>query len=54
MDKSAVVASATLASALHLLDKNAEVVKRWVNEIQEAAQNKNHMVCEGLDVWVAG
>ena len=30
--------------ALHLLGNNTEIVKRWVNEIQEAAQNKNTMV----------
>ena len=23
---------------------NTEIVKRWINEIQEAAQNKNNMV----------
>ncbi|GIL83130.1 hypothetical protein Vretimale_11463 [Volvox reticuliferus] len=44
VDKSAVVASAALVSALHLLGNNAEIVKRWVNEVQEAAQNKNNMV----------
>lgn len=44
VDKSPVVASAALVSALHLLANNTEIVKRWINEIQEAAQNKNHMV----------
>lgn len=44
VDKSPVVASAALVSALHLLANNVEIVKRWVNEIQEAAQNKNNMV----------
>lgn len=44
MDKSPVVASAALVSALHLLSNNTEIVKRWINEIQEAAQNKNNMV----------
>lgn len=44
VDKSPVVASAALVSAQHLLGTNAEVVKRWVNEIQEAAQSKNNMV----------
>ena len=44
VDKSAVVASAGLVSGLHLLPNNPEIVKRWVNEIQEAAQNKNNMV----------
>lgn len=44
VDKSPVVASASLVSALHLLANNTEIVKRWINEIQEAAQNKNSMV----------
>mmetsp|Transcript_62 Transcript_62/g.100 ORF Transcript_62/g.100 Transcript_62/m.100 type:complete len:901 (-) Transcript_62:1459-4161(-) len=44
VDKSPVVASAALVSALHLLVNNTEIVKRWINEIQEAAQNKNNMV----------
>eukprot|EP00198_Chlamydomonas_reinhardtii_P001857 XP_001691193.1 gamma-cop [Chlamydomonas reinhardtii] len=44
VDKSPVVASAALVSALHLLGNNAEIVKRWINEVQEAAQNKNNMV----------
>lgn len=44
VDKSTVVASAALSSALHLLQNNTEIVKRWVNEVQEAAQNKNNMV----------
>ncbi|KAL6759224.1 adaptin N terminal region-domain-containing protein [Haematococcus lacustris] len=44
VDKSPVVASAALVSAFHLLANNTEIVKRWVNEIQEAAQNKNNMV----------
>jgi coatomer protein complex subunit gamma len=44
VDKSPVVASAALVSAQHLLGTNAEVVKRWINEIQEAAQSKSNMV----------
>ncbi|KAG2486424.1 hypothetical protein HYH03_014871 [Edaphochlamys debaryana] len=44
VDKSPVVASAALVSASHLLGNNAEIVKRWINEVQEAAQNKNNMV----------
>lgn len=44
MDKAAVVASAVLVSALHLLGHNAEIVKRWTNEIQEAVQSKHTMV----------
>lgn len=44
VDKSAVVASAVLVSAFHLLSQNNEIVKRWTNEIQEAMQSKHSMV----------
>mmetsp|Transcript_28720 Transcript_28720/g.80856 ORF Transcript_28720/g.80856 Transcript_28720/m.80856 type:complete len:893 (+) Transcript_28720:167-2845(+) len=44
VDKSPVVASAVLVSGLHLLDNNAEIVKRWTNEVQEAVQSKHSMV----------
>ena len=44
MDKAPVVASAVLVSALHLLGANAEIVKRWTNEIQEAVNSKSSMV----------
>lgn len=44
VDKSAVVASAVLVSAMHLLGSNAEIVKRWTNEIQEAIQSRHAMV----------
>ncbi len=44
VDKSPVVASAVLVSALHLLRQNSEIVKRWTNEIQEAVQSKQPMV----------
>ncbi|KAK9828743.1 hypothetical protein WJX72_001875 [[Myrmecia] bisecta] len=44
VDKSPVVASAVLVSALHLLSHNSEIVKRWTNEIQEAVQSKQPMV----------
>ncbi|KAK9907459.1 hypothetical protein WJX75_004057 [Coccomyxa subellipsoidea] len=44
VDKAAVVASAVLVSALHLLGHNAEIVKRWTNEIQEAVHSKHSMV----------
>lgn len=44
VDKAPVVASAALVSALHLLGNNTEIVKRWINEIQEAAQSKSSMV----------
>ena len=44
VDKSAVVASAVLVSALHLVGSSAEIVKRWTNEIQEAVNSKHTMV----------
>lgn len=44
VDKSAVVASAVLVSAFHLISQNTEIVKRWTNEIQEAVQSKHSMV----------
>lgn len=44
VDKSPVVASAALVMAQQLLAGNMDIVKRWVSEIQEAAQSKNHMV----------
>ena len=46
VDKSAVVASAVLAGAIHLAAGNAEVIKRWSNEVQEAITSKHPMVSE--------
>lgn len=50
--QSAVVSSAVLVSAFHLLQWNAEIVKRWSNEIQEAVQSKSGLVqvCAHLSV----
>ena len=45
VDKSAVVASAVLAGALHLVaGGNGEVIKRWNNEIAEAINSRHPMV----------
>ncbi|KAK2553926.1 Coatomer subunit gamma-2 [Acropora cervicornis] len=44
VDKNASVSSAALVSALHLMKPNYDVVKRWVNEAQEAVSNDNTMV----------
>ncbi|KAK9828275.1 hypothetical protein WJX74_006878 [Apatococcus lobatus] len=44
VDKSPVVSSAVLVSAVHLLEGNSEIVKRWTNEIQEAQHNVHSMV----------
>lgn len=38
------MSSAALVSSLHLMQKNHEVVKRWVNEVQQASSAKNQMV----------
>ena len=44
VDKSAVVASAVLAGAVQLAPTNAEVIKRWNSEVQEAVTSKHPMV----------
>ncbi|XP_054751910.2 coatomer subunit gamma-2-like [Lytechinus pictus] len=44
VDKVSSVSSAALCSSLHLLKQSPDVVKRWVNEVQEAASNDNIMV----------
>ena len=44
MDKNPSVSSAALVSALHLLQENYDVVKRWVNEAQETLSHDNVMV----------
>eukprot|EP01136_Pigoraptor_vietnamica_P015653 Opistho-1_new@59074 len=44
VDKNPTVASAALVSSVALLKDNFDVVKRWVNEIQEALQSKSNMV----------
>jgi len=44
VDKSPVVASAVLVSAMHLLVGNADIVRRWGNEVQEAAASRQPMV----------
>ncbi len=38
------LASVALTSSAHLMRQGPEVVKRWVNEIQEAVNNDNIMV----------
>ncbi|KAL6560783.1 hypothetical protein OROGR_004342 [Orobanche gracilis] len=44
VDKNPVVASAALVSAVHLLQTNPEIVKRWSNEVQEAVQSRTALV----------
>ncbi|XP_065829385.1 coatomer subunit gamma-2-like [Oscarella lobularis] len=44
VDKNSSVASAALTSALHLTKTGFDVVKRWVNEAQQALSSDNVMV----------
>lgn len=44
VDKSPVVASAALVSGIHLLGVNADVVRRWSNEVAEASNSKHPAV----------
>ncbi|CAK9858868.1 unnamed protein product [Sphagnum jensenii] len=44
VDKNPVVSSAALVSGIHLLQSNADIVKRWTNEVQEALQSKAPLV----------
>jgi len=44
VDKSAGVSSAALVSSLHLMKSAPDVIKRWVNEAQEAINSDNVMV----------
>ncbi|TDH65130.1 uncharacterized protein CCR75_000650 [Bremia lactucae] len=44
VDRNALVASSALVSGIHLMKSNPEIVRRWVNEVQEAANSTNDMV----------
>lgn len=44
VDKDAHVASAAIASGIHLMRTSPDLVKRWVNEVQEALSSKSAMV----------
>lgn len=44
VDKNYAVSSAALVSSLHLIQISPDVVKRWVNEAQEAVNSDNIMV----------
>lgn len=44
VDKSPSVSSAALVSSLHLMKQGPDVVKRWVNEVQETVNSDNVMV----------
>lgn len=42
VDKSPAVSSAALVSSLHLFKSAPEVIKRWVNEAQEALNSDKY------------
>nr|XP_042907541.1 coatomer subunit gamma-2 [Parasteatoda tepidariorum] len=44
VDKNSSVSSAALVSSLHMMKSTPDVVKRWVNEAQEAVNSDNVMV----------
>jgi coatomer protein complex subunit gamma len=44
VDKSTTVASGALVSAYHLFHDNKDVVRRWVNEVQEALNSSSPSV----------
>lgn len=44
VDKAPVVASAALVSGMHLMHGNADLVKRWNNEIHEVVNSRQDMV----------
>jgi hypothetical protein len=44
VDRNALVASSALVSGIHLIKNNPEIVRRWVNEVQEAVNSQNDMV----------
>jgi coatomer protein complex subunit gamma len=44
VDRNSAVSSAALVSSLHLTKIAGDVVKRWVNEVQEAV-NSDRYVC---------
>ncbi|EGD80432.1 coatomer protein complex [Salpingoeca rosetta] len=43
VDRNVSVSSSALVSSLHLLSKGQDVVRRWVNEVQQAANNSTGM-----------
>jgi len=44
VDKSPVVAASVLCSAVHLMGQSSDIIKRWVEQVQEAVQSKHPMV----------
>ncbi|KPJ18403.1 Coatomer subunit gamma [Papilio machaon] len=54
VDKNPAVSSAALVSALHLSSSAPDLVRRWVNEAQEAMNSDDPMVCYHALGLVAG
>jgi coatomer protein complex subunit gamma len=44
VDRNALVASSALVSGIHLIKTNPDIVRRWVNEVQEAVNSSHDMV----------
>jgi coatomer protein complex subunit gamma len=44
VDRNPLVASSALVSGLHYMKENPDLVRRWVNEVQQAVQSDEHMV----------
>ncbi|XP_013143572.1 PREDICTED: coatomer subunit gamma [Papilio polytes] len=54
VDKNPAVSSAALVSALHLSSSAPDLVRRWINEAQEAMNSDDPMVCYHALGLVAG
>ena len=52
--RSPVVAASVLCSAVHLMASNADIIKRWVNEVQEAAQVTGGIVGSSFESAAGG
>jgi coatomer protein complex subunit gamma len=51
VDRNCAVSSAALVSSLHLTKIAGDVVKRWVNEAQEAVNSDRYLLFDIL-VWL--
>jgi hypothetical protein len=44
VDRNALVASSALVSGMHYIKSNPDIIRRWVNEVQEAVNSPHDMV----------
>lgn len=44
VDKNPLVSSSALISGIHLFRKSPDIIRRWVNEVQEALNSPHEMV----------